>query len=121
MRAFLPALLGSLRQTGRDFVKIAVGGVPVLANQQHLRVRIEQAAHKGQDGRGTGMPDHLELALSSIREPNRVHTQPNDPTVVNGLAVDPSRRKQAQKGNRERGWAALRMPRSKALGGATTP
>ena len=127
MRAFLPALLGPGRQARRYFVKIAVGRVPVLPNQKHVRVRVEQTAQEGQYGRRAGMPDHLELALTSVGEPNRVHTQPNDPSIVYGLAVDPSWRGH-QKGNREGGWAALRMPRPQIRGtraiawvGATTP
>ena len=45
------------------------------------------------------MAVHLDLALTSVGEPDRVYTQPNDPSIVYELAVDPSWREHTQKGD----------------------
>ncbi len=74
--------LAGVQASGRDLVEVALGGVPVLPNEQELRVVSGRVAQKGDDGTGTGMPHHLELSFAAVREANAIDVEIDDATGV---------------------------------------
>ena len=86
-RARLRILVG-IETTGRYFVQISVGRVPILANEEYLRIVGTRVAEKGHHSARAGMSDHLDLSHRSIREAHFVNIQRDDFSCVRAARSD---------------------------------
>ena len=69
-------------------VDLAIGGVAILPQQQHLRIRTGEIAEHGQDRARTWVPQYLELADRAVGIANLVDVEVDHPSRINPLARD---------------------------------
>src|SRR5664279_1498871 len=86
-RAVLGRLL-VLQPPRRHFEDEAFRGVPVLPDQEQLRIVAAGFAQDRYDRAGPGMPDHLDLAGAPVGESHTVDIQADHASGVLPLAVD---------------------------------
>ena len=93
---FLPQLSAStsvrrlpgIEPARRDFVQVALGGIPILADQQDLRIVTRRVAEKRHDGARSRVADHLQLANRAVRKAHRVNVEVDDPARVHPTRRD---------------------------------
>src|SRR5437660_6097960 len=83
-----PRILSRVQPARRDLDQCPIGGVPVLLNEQDRGVFTTRIRSERNHGRGSRVPNHLELSRRAVGKTHPVHIQIYDSSSMDSFTIE---------------------------------